>query len=274
MNSNITGGKAIHIIGAGHGVFAATMIALGLVGLINGDFSPIWGIVPKGLPAREVLAYVCACISLGCGIGLFWARAAAGAARLLLVYLVIWLLLVRLPQIAPAPAVLGSWYGGVETAVVAAGAWVLYTQFSPYRKVWWFAFAAGDKGLRVARALYGLALVFFGTSHFVYLSLTTPLVPGWLPAPAFWAYFFGCTYVAAGVAVLFSVFARLAAVLAAVQMGLFTLLVWVPMLAAGSAHSVTGTTWAEFVVSWTLTAAGWVVADSYRRTPWLAVGKR
>lgn len=261
----------MRIVSVSQVVFAATMIALGILGFAERDFAPIWQSVPKGLPARELLAYLCAFISFATGVGLFWRRAAPAAARVLFLYLLVWLLLFKLRYIFLAPTVEGSYQSCGETAVIVAGAWVLYACFAAEWDRQWFGFATGDKGVRFARALYGLAMIAFGLSHFAYLDLTAPLVPGWLPVPAFWAYFTGCTYLAAGAAVLINVHARLAAALSASQMGLFTLLVWVPIVAAGH---VRADQWAEFVISWTLTAGAWVVADSYRGLPWLATGRR
>src|SRR5262249_27226228 len=99
MNWNTNQGWAVRITSAGHVAFAVTMIALGILGLIRDNFAPIWQPVPKSAPAREVLIYLCAFISLLSGIGLLWRRTALVAARLLLVYLLLWLLLLRVPRI-------------------------------------------------------------------------------------------------------------------------------------------------------------------------------
>ena len=61
------------------------------------------------------------------------------------------------------------------------------------------------------------------------------------------------------------------AVLSAWQIGLMTVLVWVPILAAGH---VSEQHWIETVASCALTAGAWILAESYRGTPWLALNKR
>jgi len=254
----------------GHAAFAAAMIGLGIVTLLQGNFASVWDPVPDGAPARMALVYFSAFISLACGLGLLWQRTAILAARVLAAVLMLWFLVFRVPDMIRAPS-LGVFFAACDTAVMLAAAWILYTWFATDWDRANLGSIAGDTGVRIAQVLFGLSLINYGVAHFLDVKDTVSLEPAWLPWHTFWAYFFGCTFIAAAVGVLIGVWARLAAALATVQIGMFTLLVWVPIMAAGSKNPFFKS---ETILSAALTAGAWMVADFYRGTPWLGVGKR
>lgn len=270
MSSHDTAAPAIRIASPGHAAFAATLIALGIVGAVRGEFTSLWLGVPKALPARTALAYLCALIALASGVALLWHRTAGVASRVLLAAFALWLLVFRLPPAFRAPTATGAWWGTGETAVLAAAAWVLCTWLAGDGDGRRSRFL-GDTGLRAARMLYGLGLIPFGIAHFTYLDRTVSMVPGWLPWHLGWAIVTGCAFIAAGLAVVTGVYGRLAAMLSTLQMGMFTLVVWVPIIIAGHPSAFD---WTEFVTSCVLTVCGWVVVDSYRGVPVFAVGRQ
>jgi hypothetical protein len=255
----------MRIASVGHAVFAALMIGLGIRGLITGEFTTVWQPVPRGVPARDVLVYLCALLSLASGIGLLWRRTAGLAC----------------PRAAR-----------LSRPVVASVESARRFPRVPFGRFLEFRPDHGDGGghlgaLCLVRHRLGPAAPRFrdwreGRAH-----RPRPLRP-WLdplrlcplrqsqrdrwagarlaPWHLGWAYFIGGTFIAAGVAILVGVLARPAAALSALQIGLFGPLVWVPILAAGSTNAFQRM---EFATTLALTAAGWVVADSYRGTPWV-----
>jgi uncharacterized membrane protein len=241
--------------------FALTLIGLGIIGLVTRDFTTTWAGVPDWLPAPTLLALATAIITLACGAGILVPRTNSSSSRIFLLALVLWFLLFRLPYIVISPLDRGAWWEVGDSAVMIAAAWIIYIHFADQRTKPLPLFRIDHTGQRIAAAIYGAGLILFGIAHFTFLARTIEFIPSWMPFHDAWAYITGLTFIAAGLGLIVNVCARLAADLSVLQLLLLTVIVWIPILASGHAAS---SDWTEFISSWTLTAAGWVVAASFR----------
>ena len=238
-------------------VYGAGAIALGLVCLAFGDFHPGQP-VPKGFPGRTALAYAAAVFMLAAGLAVEWRRTRARAAAALALYFALAVvvlmngrvLLAHFAEFGPYESI------AIELSIATAGL-IVYAASDTIDAV------RAARLTRAAQMAFAACALIFGTAHFVYMNLTAPLVPKWLPpSQEFWGYATGACHIAAGIAILTGVQARLAAVLLTIMFASFTPLVHLPMLLADpSSHWI----WNENAVNIALTGAAWVVADSLDR---------
>jgi uncharacterized membrane protein YphA (DoxX/SURF4 family) len=235
-------------------VFGLGVMALGLLCLALGDFHSGQP-VPKDFPGRTALAYLAATFMLLAGAAVEWRRTTAWAAAALTAYFAVIVVTVMNGRVLLAHyAEYGPYESIAIELAIAAGSLIVYA-----------ASARIDSGLarrltRAGQVAFGMSALIFGGAHFVYMNLTAPLVPKWLPpTQEFWGYATGVAHIAAGIAILTGVQARLAAILLTIMFALFTVLVHVPMLLADpSSHWI----WSENALNLALIGAAWVVADS------------
>ena len=242
------------MISPGARVFGLGVAALGLVCLVWGDFD-FGQSVPKDFPARPALAYAAALFMLAAGAAIEWRRTVTRGAAALAIYFAVIVVIVMDGRVVVANYSEYGTYSSVAAQVaVAAGALIIYASTAGIEA------RTAERLIRVGQVVFGLCAVLFGGAHFFYMNLTAPLVPKWLPpSQEFWGYATGVFHIAAGVALLTKVRARLAAVLLTIMYALFTPLVHLPMaLANHSSHFI----WSENALNLILTGIAWVVADS------------
>jgi uncharacterized membrane protein YphA (DoxX/SURF4 family) len=239
-------------------VYGLGVIALGLVCLAWGRFDPGQP-VPKAVPDRAALAYAAAAFMVAAGAAVEWRRTAAWAAAVLAAYYALIVVVLMNGRVVLAhPTEYGAYSGAAEQLAVAAGGLIVYAAKARIEP------ALAARLTRAGQLTFGVCALLFGGAHFFYMNLTVPLVPRWLPPnQTFWAYATGAGHIAAGLAILIGVQARLAAILLTVMFAAFTPLVHLPLLLADPSNF---TTWTENALNLALTGAAWVVADSLAAT--------
>jgi uncharacterized membrane protein YphA (DoxX/SURF4 family) len=231
-------------------VYGLAAIAIGLVGLVWGDFLAVWQPVPKSLPDRAALAYAIAAIFLLAGASLQFKRSARIGALILTVLYSLGVVLLHLPSLIAHPSVFVMWSGTAEQLALVAGGLLAYS----------FCAARADRVASIARLFFGVCLIAFALAHVFYLKATADFVPAWIPpGQVFWAYATAAGHLAAAIAIFSGVAARLAARLLTGMFIVFGVLVHAPLVFADP-H--THFNWAANAMNFALIGAAWLIAAS------------
>jgi uncharacterized membrane protein YphA (DoxX/SURF4 family) len=242
-------------MGLGNRVYGLAAIALGVIGLIWGDFAAPWHAVPPELlaPSSGIyvpLAYAVSALFVIGGLAMQTRRTAAGGALVLAALFAVFALLWGY-RVVEVPGLFATWLGFAEQSALVIGGAVaavnaLHDDDHPRRAL-------------IGRLAFGLCLLAFGAAHIIYVKQTAGMVPVYLPHQDWWACATGAADILAGVALLSGIMAVLASRLVVLMFIGFGALVWAPQLWN---VPITHLSWGGNAINLALIGAAWVIADS------------
>ncbi len=193
---------------------------MGILVLVRPDFPPVLVPVPSALPGRAMLAAFSGAWMIAASVAVLPGRTARSGALAIASLLSVGMLL-HVRQVFRNPGT-PAWAIAFETVVLGAAAFTLAGML-----------ARQSDGLRMAgRWGFGVSLLAFGLFHFLYGTYIESVVPVWIPGHLFWTYGIGCALIAAGIAMLSGIKARLAATMLAIMFGSWVFIVHAPRVAA------------------------------------------
>lgn len=225
-------------------MLAAGLVGFGLIGLYF--HHALDGLEPFELQRPGV--WLNSAVLLVGGIGLAWSRTAPKTALALWVLLTL-LFFVHAPGLVAEPANPVRWVSALEVLGLLAACMLI---------------AAPDRAdcRLAARVGVGLMLVVFGAVHWLYVDAIAGMIPDWMPGRAVWPWVTGAANIAAGLALVSGVLARLASALVGAMFASWILLVHTPRLLAAPGDR---SEWVACALAFALTGVVWTVNGALPR---------
>jgi len=235
-------------------VYGLGVLALGLSCLAFRQFDPGQP-VPESFPYRTALSYVAGALMVFAAAAVEWRRTAAlGSAVLALYYGIFVVMLLDGRLLLTHYADYGIYEDMSMQLAIALGGLIVFANTASINV------ALSARLTHLGQVVFGICTLIWGGAHFIFMNLTAPLVPKWLPpGQAFWGYLTGVCLISAGLAILTGVQARRAAILLTAMLASFGLLVNERILLTGLSSQWN---WSESSLNLALVGAAWLVADS------------
>ena len=251
-------------------LFSIGLIAMGALSVVCRDFAYTWQPVPA-FPGRGAVAVLCGLFMIAVSVALLFGSTVRIAVRALFPFLIAWFCL-KIPAIVVAGRIEGVWIGVGELGMLLAGGWVLFASFSGLEESPLFKNITGPRGVRLAQTLFGLSVIPVGLGHLLYLQITASLVPAWMHFRVALAFLTGAGQILCGIAIVFAIYPRVAALIETAMLALFAFLVWGPDTWFAATPKLAGTPpgfrfpLSAFLITWVIGAATWLIAINSRKT--------
>jgi uncharacterized membrane protein len=119
-----------------------------------------------------------------------------------------------------------------------------------------------DKLITLGCVFIAVPLAVFATEHFRGARFMQNMIPSWVPAHLFWAYFVGCALLAAATSLTLKKFVRLSSTLLGLMFFLFVCMIHVP---SALAHPTDRFRWAVALRDLSFAAGAWALAGLHNR---------
>jgi uncharacterized membrane protein len=217
--------------------FAAALLGTGLQHLIAQDFvTRMFRMDAGSQPGRPVLACLLGLLLIGIAAAFALGKRARAAALVLAALFLLSILFLHVPSIAANPGMGGVWTNPAKVVVFFATALLVAALSASGAPAETDGRSLEDRRLRrahvLAKLLFSGFLILCGVQHYVYSDFVATLVPGWVPGHTFWTYFTGTALVAGGVGLLVPKTARWAALLTALMIFSWFVLLHIPLALA------------------------------------------
>lgn len=248
---------------SGRILFAICIVALGAENLVCARVKEAALPVLPWLPPQPILAYITGILLIVAGLAI----AAGIRVRLAAIVLAIFLLaceaLLQVPRAIAAPLDLSIRTAVFEVLSLCSAALTLAVHFPDARNLQQRS-TTFESFLRSGRYLFAISSVVFGITHFLVAPFIATLIPAWIPARLFWAYFTGAAFIAAGISIAVRWLDGLAATLLGTMFLLWFLLLHIPrVLSAERSHNPNE--WSSAFIALGMCGASWIFASDLMR---------
>jgi uncharacterized membrane protein len=244
--------------------FAIALVFFGVEYFIyvGGLKGPIPG--PPWIPGSHAMALLAGAGLIAVAVCIATGKMTRVAATLLGVVLLLKVLFLHLPGLLAQLHNPGPWTSSFELLALMGGAFMLAWIATPDG----LSFEPSNRILSqlafFGRIVFALALVVFAVQHFLYARFIATLIPAWIPARLFFAYFVGVAFLAAALAIITKQMARTASVLLGTMFFIWVILLHLPRVAA---HPRNGDEVTSLLVALAMSGVSFILAESFASDP-------